>query len=66
MRIEYKHVLKVGGCNFCDRGKLSENKAALVYPYDYVFQISSNGSGIIAKICMDCFKELSDFQEEIK
>lgn len=45
-------------CNFCSRGKLSNNGYNLKYPYDKVYEV--RGTGIIVRFCPDCAKNLND------
>jgi hypothetical protein len=56
--IEFKRtsVHEVGGCNYCDQGKLSFGGHNLVYPYDEVFEIRGNRTR--TTICADCLEEL--------
>jgi len=56
--IEFKRlsVYDAGGCNYCDRGKLSLGQSSLVYPYDEVFEI--HGNRVRTTICYECLNEL--------
>lgn len=45
-------------CNFCDRGKLAASGKNLIYPYDFVFVIEKEKSGLSARICGACLNEL--------
>lgn len=52
-------------CSFCHRGELTTNGYSIKYPYETVFSIASEKSGIRASICDDCLKELSAKTEEL-
>ena len=45
-------------CNFCDRGVLGASGRNLIYPYDFVYVIEKEKSGLSARICLDCLNEL--------
>ena len=54
-------------CNFCKEGKLNGNQNGLIYPYEYVYEITrESGGGITAFICEKCFDLLVKEVEFIK
>lgn len=59
MRIEKNKTGAVGACNFCNKGKINHLGTRLVYPYDYVFQVSNESTNSIeARFCQECFDHL--------
>jgi hypothetical protein len=47
-----------GSCNFCRTGKITDNGRDLIYPYEHVYEISSSGGGLCARICPSCANKL--------
>jgi hypothetical protein len=61
MDIERLKVKEAGACNFCNRGKMSEDVCQrLEYPYSEITQISKQGPGcgMQVRICDECMGEL--------
>ena len=59
MIIIREKVQDTGGCNFCNRGQLNKFGTGLIYPYEEVNIISSEGLTSV-KMCDDCLKELKE------
>ncbi len=55
MEIELKDI-EFGSCNGCKRGKLSEKRISLIFPYDKVYHISVRNMTL--GLCPKCFEEL--------
>ncbi len=45
-------------CNFCNRGVLGGNETSLIYPYEYVYRIQRETSGLLANLCEQCVRDL--------
>jgi len=55
-----KKTLAAGSCMFCERGQVNEKNRweRLTYPYDYIYDITTDASQANFRICEDCLKEL--------
>lgn len=61
-----KQSVRDGSCNFCKRGKLNKYGQGLSYPYETVYQFSSDGSGLCAIACQKCLDELNAKSKSLK
>lgn len=60
MLVTKKNVrMDAAPCNFCDRGVLNKYGIGFNYPYEHTFEFKREGSGMLARICDDCLKELN-------
>ncbi|MGD6829086.1 hypothetical protein [Bacillus pumilus] len=61
MEISIKRIKEAGSCNYCDRGIV--NGITLLYPYDEIIEVKGNQTS--TRFCKDCFKRLSDFNQQV-
>jgi len=55
---------KANSCNFCKRGEY--NGVTLIYPYETVVHVSTEGGGIAVRFCDNCMDELIGKVEKLK
>ena len=58
MKIKAAKRKDEGSCNLCSRGTLNDSGTWLHYPYEYVYTIESDRSGVKICICEDCLNEI--------
>ncbi len=56
-----------GSCNYCSRGKVMDDSPGLSYPYEFIYELSSDESvSTTTRICPKCMNNLVDQLGDIK